>query len=183
MGGHVIEIGGKMGSGKTLTAVLAAVKALKSEVLSPSNLFTNIKFLNYPVALYEHSGMFDLISNIVSFDSPFLTQDGYKLIIWDEMDTAANKRYFNQKNQTAMLQGLYMLRKLNCDFIGITHDSGAIDKIYRQMVNIYVEPALDTKKDQLTCYIANEDTGTYYKNIIDRPSAYYDEFNSYQVLG
>ena len=124
---------GKLGSGKTLTAVGKIREAFQRGVPVATNLDINLKEMlgkdkrNTRLYRIPDKPVVEDLAILGSANKTYdVTKDG--LIVLDECGTWFNSRTWNDKNRQKLIDHLLHIRKLGWDVIFIVQDISIVDK-------------------------------------------------------
>ncbi|KAA8597326.1 hypothetical protein F0Z19_4014 [Vibrio cyclitrophicus] len=129
----VYFVTGKLGSGKTLTAVGKIREAFQRGVPVATNLDINLKEMlgakkkNTRLYRIPDKPVVEDLTALGSANKSYdVTKDG--LIVLDECGTWFNSRTWNDKNRQKLIDHLLHIRKLGWDVIFIVQDISIVDK-------------------------------------------------------
>lgn len=139
----VIEIGGDMSQGKTLSAVALVIDMVFNKTYSAQNVISNVEIKTLGIPRRDNAEIVNILERMVKDE----IMDHLFLI--DEADQLFRHRGYTQKKQSEILPNCWQLAKMGNTLIYTDHRGRGVDLILRDATTIAIEPHIDHKESVL----------------------------------
>lgn len=179
----IIAVRGFQDKGKTATAItlvreyIRIGKAFGAEGLQYSDVYANLHLINMP-------GSHSLTNPEMRVFIKSMVTNGicHKILLLDEADRLFPARFWQNREQTDALIGLWQDFKLFNIIIYTAHEGTSVDIVLREVTQIEENPEYNPVKDCIDLRVFNALHGIVYEdgidNISDKAFKYYDRWEA-----